>query len=42
MQKAGVKDGGKRSHASTLVSCLAYSLTLKMGEICFSETSVDF
>jgi hypothetical protein len=25
-----------------LVSCLAYSSTLKMEEICFSETSVDF
>jgi hypothetical protein len=25
----------------TLVSCLAYSYTLKMEAICFSETSVD-
>jgi hypothetical protein len=27
---------------SMLVSCLAYSLTLKMEVICSSETSVDF
>jgi hypothetical protein len=26
----------------TLVSCSAYSSTLKMGATCFSETSVDF
>jgi hypothetical protein len=26
----------------TLVSCSAYSLTLKMEAICYSETSVDF
>jgi hypothetical protein len=28
--------------ASTLVSCLAYSSTLKMEETCPSETLVDF
>jgi hypothetical protein len=26
----------------TLVSCLNYSLTLKMGAACFSKTLVDF
>jgi hypothetical protein len=26
----------------TLISCLAYSSTLKMEEICYSETSVEF
>jgi hypothetical protein len=31
-----------KAPAFTLVSCLAYSSTLKMEAICFSETSVDF
>jgi hypothetical protein len=48
-QETSVKAGGKESHLSlclpaafTLVSCLAYSSTLKMEVTCFSETSVDF
>jgi hypothetical protein len=36
-----VKAGGKQSH-QTLVSCLAYSSTLKMEATRSSETSVDF
>jgi hypothetical protein len=34
--------GYKRHRFCLLVSCLTYSSTLKMEEICFSETSVDF
>jgi hypothetical protein len=37
-----VKAGGKQSSAFMLVSCSAYSSTLKMEAICSSETSVDF
>jgi hypothetical protein len=33
---------GKVSPAFMLVSCLAYSSTLKMEAICSSDTSVDF
>jgi hypothetical protein len=32
----------KENPASMLVSCLAYSSTLKMEAICFSKMSVDF
>jgi hypothetical protein len=34
--------GWQAKPASTLVSCSAYSSTLKMEVICYSETSVDF
>jgi hypothetical protein len=40
--EAGSKQNVLFATCFTLLSCMAYSLTLKMEEICSSETSVDF
>jgi hypothetical protein len=42
LQSLTVSQERKENEAGNKVSCLAYSPTLKMEVICYSETSVDF